>query len=103
MSTTTKSVNRKLLAFLQTGRDITANQARTRFGITNVSARMADLRAAGYPVYLNSKATNNGRTIKAYRLGTPNRKIIAAGTLALKDPQVAEFINSQLLENLARV
>lgn len=71
-------VNARLLAYLKTGRDITANQARQRFGITNVSQRIEDLRLAGYAIYCNTKKTSNGRTIRAYRLGTPTKAMIAA-------------------------
>lgn len=66
-----KNVNDRLLKFLQSGRDITTAQAQARFGIVNVAARVSELRADGHAIYLNERTTSNGRTIKAYRLGTP--------------------------------
>jgi predicted ArsR family transcriptional regulator len=77
--------NRAILNALQTGRDFTANQLRTKLGITNVSARVNDLRNAGYPIYLNTKTTTNGRTIRVYRIGTPSRKDLALARLVKKD------------------
>lgn len=71
--TTKSNVNNRLLNYLESGRDITAAQARTRFGITNVSARISELRKRGHAIFLNERTTKNGRTIKAYRLGTPTR------------------------------
>jgi len=89
MSTTKKTVTQRLLAFLQTGQDITANQARTRFNITNVSARINEIRKAGYAVYVNTKTTDNGRTIRVYRLGSPTREMVAIANYVLQNPTVA--------------
>ena len=65
MSSKSTSVPSRILTYLKTGADITQAQARKRFGITNVRARMSELRQAGYAIYLNEKTTGNGRTIKA--------------------------------------
>src|SRR5690606_14563685 len=86
-----KSATVRLLNYLKTGRDITTRQARRRFGIENVSARVAELRQAGHAIYLNTKTTANGRKIRAYRLGTPTRLQVAAGYFGLRDSYVAEF------------
>jgi predicted transcriptional regulator len=102
-STSTLSVTQKLLKFLQTGRDITANQARAKFGITNVSARMSELRKAGYAIYLNEKTTPSGYTIKAYRLGTPTRRMVAVANFVDSNPGFygkASWINDRASRNM---
>jgi predicted transcriptional regulator len=85
----TTAVSARILAALKTGRDLTANQIRSRFGIENVSARISELRKSGYAVYLNTKRTYNGNVIRAYRLGTPTRRTIAAGLAFLSDPYMS--------------
>ena len=67
------NMNTRILCALKTGQDFTANQLRAKFGIRRVSDRISEIRKAGYPVYLNTKVTANGETIKVYRLGTPRR------------------------------
>lgn len=89
MSTTKKTAAQRLLKFLQSGKDISANQARTRFNITNVSARINEIRKAGYAVYVNTKTTNNGRTLRVYRLGTPTREMVAIANYVQQNPNVA--------------
>ena len=93
MSSKSTSVTSRILSYLKTGADITQVQARKRFGITNVRARMSELRQAGYSIYLNEKTTANGRTIKAYRLGTPTRLTIAVGNTVISDPSFAPLVD----------
>jgi hypothetical protein len=69
MSKTKKSASIRMLNYLKSGYDITTNQARNRFGITNVAARVYDLREEGFPVYTNMKKIN-GEKVHVYRLGT---------------------------------
>ena len=98
MPTPPLSVTQKILNYLQTGRDITPNQARTKFGITNVSARMSELRSAGYSIYLNEKLTSKGSPIKTYRLGTPTRRMIAIANYVGSNPDFygkASWINDR--------
>lgn len=64
--------NERLVRFLSTGRSITAAQARSRFGIRNLRARVNDLRTEGYCVYTNR--TTSG---VSYRIGKPNRQIVS--------------------------
>lgn len=73
----TKTQKNRLINFFKTGRDITETQAKTRFGIESLSARVAELRAEGYSIYTNVLKTARGETT-VYRLGTPNRKMVAA-------------------------
>ena len=63
--------NDRLVRYLSTGRSISAAQARTRFGIRNLRARVNDLRSEGFCVY-----TNRGETT-TYRMGRPTRAIVA--------------------------
>jgi len=98
-----KATNAKILAFLKAGGNITANQAKTKFGITNVSARIAEIRKAGYSVYSNTRKISGGRSIRVYELGSPTRRIVAAGTLVVNDPYFSDLLNKQLTENLGLV
>lgn len=63
----------KLLGFFKSGKEITAKQAAGLFQVTNLSARVSELRAQGYSIYTNK--LKNGKT--AYRLGTPSRRMVA--------------------------
>ena len=49
-------------------------QAQSRFGITNVSARINELRKEGFAIYTNTKTLEDGRKITFYRLGTPSQR-----------------------------
>jgi hypothetical protein len=52
-------------------------QARSRFGIKNVAARIAELRQEGYPIYTNVRNRGNGTKVSIYRLGKPSRSFKA--------------------------
>ena len=69
MTNTRKSAKTRMLNYLKSGYDITTDQARSRFGIENVAARVYDLREDGYPIYTNRKNINGERAL-VYRLGT---------------------------------
>lgn len=73
-----KTQNEKILTFLRSGQTLTEAQAASMFGVKRVSARVQELRAAGYPVYAN--VNKAGKT--AYRLGRPSREMIAAAYAA---------------------
>ena len=63
----------KLMGFFKSGKEITSAQAEGLFGVTNLSARVSELRAQGHAIYTNK--TKNGKT--AYRLGKPSRRMVA--------------------------
>ena len=84
IKTKTKTKTERLLSFLENGNDITEGQARSRFGIRNVSSLVSKLRDRGYAVYTNRKTIDNGNTISVFRLGTPTRAVVAAGYRALR-------------------
>ena len=67
------SQNERLIQYLSTGRTITSAQARSRFGVRNLRARVNDLRNDGFCVYTNRTSTGT-----SYRMGTPSRAIVAA-------------------------
>jgi hypothetical protein len=59
----------KILNYLRAGHTLTNKQAFRLFKARRLSGRIAELRQAGYPIYLNEDG---------YRLGTPSRKMVAA-------------------------
>ena len=74
--------NRVLSAFLS-GEKLTAKQIAARFGAGNPHRVVHYLREQGYAIYLNRHTDTKGRVKSKYRLGTPSRKVIAAGYKAL--------------------
>ena len=80
------SAKEKIAKYLATNetRGLTVSQARARFGIQNVSARIEELRKEGHAIYLNSRINANGNKVSFYRLGTPTKRIVAAGIMALR-------------------
>lgn len=73
----------KLFSALRSGEKMTAAQATKRFGIKNVSAEVSRIRQAGFAVYANSRKSANGVTVTEYEIGTPSRRLVAAGYRAL--------------------
>jgi hypothetical protein len=69
-----KSQNEKLVEFFQTGKSLTEAQARARYGVANLTARIAELRAEGYSIYKNTSKEKG----TSYKLGKPTRAMIAA-------------------------
>jgi len=69
----------KLFTALQNGERVTASQAEKRFGVKNISAEVSRIRQAGFAVYANSRVAGNNVKVTEYRIGTPSRKIVAAG------------------------
>ena len=73
------SAKEKMLAVLkkQDGYNtFTTKQAQHRFGITNVSARIDELRQEGHVIYTNSRKLEDGRKITYYRMGTPTKSLV---------------------------
>lgn len=70
------SQNVKLARRLSTGKNLTATEAYSRYGIKRLSARIYDLREAGFPIYTNKRimkgGPNRGREVTAYRLHVSN-------------------------------
>jgi len=73
----------KLFTALHNGEKISASQAHKRFGIKNISAEVSRVRQAGFAVYANSRVAGNGVRVTEYRIGTPSRRLVAAGYKAM--------------------
>lgn len=65
------------------GEELTAKQIAARYNVANPYNTIYTLRMEGYPIYLNQRTDSKGRVTQKYRLGTPSRKLIAAGYKAL--------------------
>ena len=73
---------RVLAALEAVEKGLTAKQIEARFG-GNATATVSDLRFKGFPIYANKHTDTKGRTKTFFRLGTPSRKVLAAGYRAL--------------------
>lgn len=74
------SAKQRLLAFLSKKdgyNTLSVAQARARFGIQNVAARISELRQEGYAIYTNMKTRGDGSKVAVYRLGTPSKSFKA--------------------------
>ena len=60
----------------------TVEQARRRFGVQNVSARIDELRQEGHVIYTNSKYNADGVKVASYRLGKPTKVLVRAAIQA---------------------
>ena len=80
------SAKQKILNYLSKDsgyNTLTAAQIRSRFGITNVGARIEELRSEGHCIYTNKKTLDDGRQITFYKLGKPTKAMIAAAHAVL--------------------
>lgn len=78
------SAKEKMLAALkQTSgyNTFTTKQAQRRFGITNVAARIDELRQEGNVIYTNTKSVD-GKKVSFYRLGTPTKAMVRTALAA---------------------
>ena len=87
------SVKSKILAFLSKEdgyNTLTPQKMQSVFGVANPSATINDLRNEGHAIYLNSRVVN-GEKVSFYRLGTPTKRMVAAGIRALRENGVRAF------------
>lgn len=63
--------------------EMTAKQISARFNVANPYDAVYSLRQEGFPVYLNNRQNSKGHQTRKYRLGTPSRKVVAAGYKSL--------------------
>lgn len=79
---TRKTQKDRLITAFNSGYDFTTNQIASRLGVTPSRARflVTELRQDGYAIYRNQKNIN-GHPANVYRLGTPNRKMVAFAAL----------------------
>lgn len=74
----------KLFQALKSGEELTEAQIAQRFGLRNPRATVSSLRINhGIAVYANEHKDSKGRTTTKYRIGTPSRRVVAAGYKAL--------------------
>jgi len=73
----------RVLQALMGGEELTAKQIKARFSVGNPAEVVRQLRFKGFAVYSNPKRNSKGETKNFYRLGTPSRKVVAAGYRAL--------------------
>jgi hypothetical protein len=78
------NATQKILTALksETSNTFTTKQARSRFGIKNVAARIFDLRQEGHCIYTNTKKLSDGTKTTEYRLGKPSRAMVKAALAA---------------------
>ena len=79
--TTKLSAKEKILKYLskKDGQNtLTVAQARARFGIQNVSARIDELRQEGHVIYTNTKTRSDGSKVSYYRMGKPTKAFVRA-------------------------
>lgn len=55
----------KIISFLDSGKELTASQAASRFGITNLSARVHELREDGYKIATVKTKSGKSAYVKA--------------------------------------
>ena len=82
-----KSAKAKVLAYLSKDSEyntLTAQKMQSVFGVANPSATINDLRNEGHAIYFNTRINANGEKVSFYRLGTPTKRIVAAGIAALR-------------------
>jgi hypothetical protein len=82
-----KSAKQKVLAYLskQDGYNtLTANKMQSLYGVANPSATINELRNEGHAIYLNTRTNTNGDKVSFYRLGTPTKRVVAAGIAAIR-------------------
>ena len=79
------SAKEKILAYLSKTEGyntLTVAQARARFGIQNVSARVEELRKEGHVIYTNTKTRGDGTKVASYRIGKPTKAMVRAAYAA---------------------
>jgi hypothetical protein len=75
------SAKAKILSYLSKTdgyNTLTTAQARARFGISNVAARIDELRQEGNVIYTNTKTRGDGSKVQSYRLGKPTKALVRA-------------------------
>jgi len=78
------SAKQKIVNYLSKNESygLTVNQARAKFGIQNVSARIEELRKEGHVIYTNTKTRADGTRFHLYRMGKPTKALVRAAVAA---------------------
>jgi hypothetical protein len=80
---TTKEKVFNYLSKDSTRNTLTSARMQSLFGVRNPSATINELRNEGHAIYLNTRMVN-GERVSFYRLGTPTKRMVAAGIQALR-------------------
>lgn len=88
MTNTVTKESKVLSALQSTDRGLTAAQIESRFNVGNARSTVSALRMKGFAIYANQHTDTKGRTKTFYRLGTPSRRVVAAGYRALANGEV---------------
>ena len=75
----------KVLSALQEGQELTAAQISARWGVGNPGSVVQTLRFRGHSVYLNTHTDTKGRVTRKYRMGSPSKRVVAAGYRAIAE------------------
>lgn len=67
----------RILSSLKAGKEFTAKEIGAYFNVKSPTKVISRLRQDGHAIYLNKKTDTKGRVTRQYRLGTPNRKMVA--------------------------
>ena len=81
------SVKSKILAYLSKDsgyNTLTVAKMQSVFGVANPTATINDLRNDGHAIYLNTRTNSNGDKVSFYRLGSPTKRMVAAGIAAIR-------------------
>jgi hypothetical protein len=82
------STKSKVLAYLSKDgayNTLTAAKMQSIFGVANPSATINELRNEGHAIYLNTRINaRSGDKVAFYRLGTPTKRMVAAGIAAIR-------------------
>ena len=82
-----KSAKSRVLAYLSKDSEyntLTATKMQSVFGVANPSATINELRNEGHAIYLNTRINANGDKVSFYRLGTPTKRMVAAGIASIR-------------------
>ncbi len=75
-----KNQKSRILSSLKSGKEFTAKEIGAYFNIKSPTKVISLLRQEGHAIYLNKRTDTKGRITHQYRLGTPNRKMVAMAT-----------------------
>ncbi len=75
----------KVLTALQEGQELTAAQISARWRGGNPGSVVQTLRFRGHSVYLNTHTDTKGRVTRKYRMGSPSKRVVAAGYRAIAE------------------
>ena len=78
----------RVLNALKEGKRLTSADIRNKFKAGNPQAVIQALRFAGNPIYLNEVKSPTGRKSMRYTLGTPSKRVIAAGYKAMANRSI---------------